>query len=834
MLIYCMKEIYLVDGSCFVYRAYHAIKGLSTSSGLPTNAVYGFTRMLMKLLKKRNIQYMLIAFDSPHPTKRHKLYEEYKITRPETPKDLPIQIEYIKRIVDALGVKRLEIPGYEADDIIATAVDHLVKRQNKTLTLFKQPTEDLKIFIVSLDKDMFQLVSDGVFIYDPFSDTLFDKKKVKQKFGVNPERFVDYMALIGDSIDNIPGVKGVGEKVAIELLEKYGSVENIIKALPYLKPERLTKLIKNSVESLVLSKELVTLKKDAPFNLSIEELKVSQPDIFQLIQIFRQLEFRSLLKEISPDKAQAEHYEKFEGIKANRVALIFLEDKALIGINHTSYEASYDISLTELLSSDSLKILYDAKEDIKKLRKKGLEIKEPYFDLMIAGYLLNPDKGKYSFEDLAIDYCGLVMQRTPQSYLKLYETTYKLLKEKELERVYFEIEMPLIKVLAHMEEVGLKVNLAKLVELEKMISFEIEKIKGKIYNTLGYNFNINSPRQLAEVLYDKLGLKSRKKGKKARSTEMEVLQELACQHEIVQEVINYRILNKVLSGYLLPIKEHVNPKTQRLHTKWQQTSAGTGRLISAEPNLQNIPVRGYWAELLREIFCPEEGYIFLSADYSQIELRVLAHLSKDPALIKAFRDDEDIHTFTASQIFSVPTETVTEQQRRVAKTVNFGILYGMTAFGLSDTIKIPLDEAQQFIDMYFLKYPGVKRFIEETLNFARNNGYVKTLFGRIRPVANINSPNQNMRMQAERVAINASVQGSAADIIKIAMIRIYNEIEREKLDAKMILQIHDEIVLEVKESIFDKVKEIIERQMQNFDLSVPLKINISYGKTLNL
>ncbi|MCS7203399.1 MAG: DNA polymerase I [Thermodesulfovibrio sp.] len=828
-----MREIYLVDGSCFIYRAYHAIKGLSTSQGIPTNAIYGFTRMLIKLLKKRKIHYIIIAFDSPHPTKRHKVYEQYKITRPETPKDLPIQIEYIKKIVNALGIKKVEIPGYEADDIIATVVDKLTK--NFTHSLFKQsPNEDLKIFIVTLDKDVLQLISDRVFVYDPFTETVFDIKKVRQRYGVNPERFVDYMALVGDSIDNIPGVKGVGEKLAKELLEKYGSVENIIKSLPYLKPERVAKLIKEDMNSLKLSKELVLLRKDAPFDFSLEDLKVRNTDKAQLIQIFRELEFRSLLKEISPNEAKVEQYEKFEGNRADKVALIFLEEKALIGINNKNYESFYNNSLIELLNSDSLKILYDAKEDIKKLRKKGLEIREPYFDLMVAAYLLNPDKGKYSLEDLTIEYFGKIKPRVPQTYIELYEIIYNLLKEKEIEKVYFKIEMPLIKVLAHMEEAGIKVNLSKLFELEKLLSFEIEKIKEKIYKLAGLTFNINSPKQLAEVLYDKIGLKSKKRGKKSRSTEMEVLEELSNQHDIVREIINYRILNKVFTGYLLPLKDYINPETQRVHAKWHQTVAGTGRVISIEPNLQNIPIKGYWAELLREVFSTKEGYVFLSADYSQIELRILAHLSKDPTLIRAFKANEDIHSFTASQIFSVPVESVTEEQRRVAKTVNFGVIYGMSAFGLSEAIKIPLEAAQEFIDMYFLRYPMVKKFIEETLDFARKNSYVKTLYGRIRPIVNIDSPNQNIRIQAERVAINTVVQGSAADIIKIAMIRIYNEIKKENLDAEIILQIHDEIVLEVREEILDKVKKIVTEKMQNFDLSVPLKINISYGKTLNL
>lgn len=778
MVFYNMHEIYLLDGSCFVYRAYHAIKGLRTSTGIPTNAVYGFTRTLLKILKEKSIQYLLIAFDSPHPTKRHIAYEQYKITRPETPKDLPQQIDYIKKIIDALGIFRIEIPGYEADDIIATVAYAL------------QPSE---CYIVSLDKDMLQIVSDRIKIYDPLNDLIIDRQFIIKKYGVTPEKLTDFMALVGDNIDNIPGIKGIGEKSASQLLRRYDSLENILKNLDIIKPQRLSELIKQNLESLKLSKELVTLTLDVPLKITHEELKIKKPDRDKLLQIFKELEFSSLLKEILP-------------------------------------EGKVEINSKKIVSLNSLKIVYNAKE----LLKKSEKLSPPYFDLMIAAYLLNPNKGKYDFNELVGEYLENHDNAGSDLMVALYEKLRKELAEKELEKLYFDIEMPLIEVLYHMEESGIKVDVNRLRELTKQIYLEIDRIKEKIYSLAGAPFNINSPKQLAEILYDKLGLKTRKKGKKSRSTEMEVLEELSLQHEIAQEIINYRILNKLLTGYLLPLKSYINPKTGRIHTKWSQTVAGTGRIISSEPNLQNIPVKGHWAELLRNVFVPEDDFLFLSADYSQIELRLLAHLSEDPALIKAFMEGKDIHTKAASEIFSVPEERVTEEQRRIAKTVNFGISYGISPFGLSESIKIPYEKAQELIDLYFLRYPGVKKFIDETLSFARQNGYVRTLFGRIRPVPDINSPNQFLRMQAERIAVNARVQGTAADIIKIAMIRIYEKIKKEGLNARIILQIHDEIVLEVEQKEAEVLSNIVHKEMKDFSLTVPLEVNIFTGRNLNL
>ncbi len=831
-----MNEVYLLDGSCFVYRAYHAIKGLSTSKGIPTNAIYGFTRMLLKLIKERNSQYMLIAFDSPHPTKRHMVYEEYKITRPETPRDLPIQLNYIREIIDALKIKKTEIPGYEADDIIAT------------LALSLQFSN---CYIVTLDKDMLQLVSDRIKIYDPFNDLIIDRDFVLKKYGIPPEKLIDFMALVGDSIDNIPGVKGVGEKSASELLKRYGSIEEILKNLQIIKPPRLANLIRENIHSLRLSKELVTLKTDVPIKFELAELKINSPDNNRLAEIFRELEFTSLLKEVLSGQ-EVEEGQTFFPIKdellsikevksQEKFAILHMDPNFIIGINGSLYKlGSEDNQLRNFLNSEAVKIVLNGKELFKKLISSGLSIKPPYFDLMISAYLINPNKGKYEFKDLILEYLGRIyddsigLDHTFKFIFELYEKVRTELRAKELEEVYFNIEMPLIEVLTQMELAGIKVNINKLEELTKQITFEVDKIRSKIYFLAGNEFNINSPKQLAEILYDKLGLKSRKRGKKSRSTEMEVLEELSFQHELPQEVINYRILNKLLTGYLQPLKDYIKDDTKRIHAKWSQTVAGTGRIVSSEPNLQNIPVKGQWAELLREVFIPEECYSFLSADYSQIELRILAHLSEDPSLIKAFKEGRDIHKATASEIFSIKEDEVTEEHRRIAKTVNFGISYGISPFGLSESIKIPYEKAQEFIDLYFLRYPKVKKFIENTIDFAKQNGYVRTLFGRIRPVPDINSPNQFLRQQAERIAVNSVVQGTAADIIKIAMIRIYERIKKDSLKARIILQIHDEIVLEVIKEQAKKLSELVKEEMTAFNLTIPLDVNIYIGESLNI
>lgn len=834
-----MKEIYLIDGSCFIYRAYHAIKPLSSSKGIPTNAIYGFTRMLLKLLREKNVQYMLIAFDSPYPTKRHSVYEEYKITRPETPKDLPIQIEYIKSIVDALGIMKLEIPGYEADDIIATAVSQLSNKKSSESELF---------YIVTLDKDMLQIVSENMKIYDPFNNLIIDRDSILKKYGIQPDKLTDFMALVGDSIDNIPGIKGIGEKTAAELLKRYGSIDNILKSLEILKPSKVAEIIRKNKDLLILSRELVILKTDAPIDIDINQLKIKDSDIEMLKKIFAELEFSSLLKEIVFENGKTNDSDAKNEKKEKLLHTIFERgmfsiklsmSKAFIGIDKYFSEFEYlDKKLNSLLSSKLLKILHNAKDVLKKLKTFGLNISIPYFDLMIAAYLINPNRGKYEFSEICLEYLGILNQSNeyiePTLMFQIYEKMIQQLKEKELEKVYFDIEMPLVEVLFEMEEAGIKVNPEKLDSLTKLISIEIDIIKENIFKLSGGEFNINSPKQLAEILYDKLGLKTKKRGKKARSTEMEVLEELSFQHELPKELINYRILNKLLTSYLIPLKSFINPQTGRIHAKWSQTVAGTGRIVSSEPNLQNIPIKGQWAEYLREIFIPEKGYLFLSADYSQIELRLLAHLSGDNALIEAFKKGKDIHRATASEIFSLPEEEVTEEQRRVAKTVNFGISYGISPFGLSESVKIPYEKAEELIELYFLRYPKVREFIDNTIYFAREHGYVKTLFGRIRPLPEIKSTNTFLRTQAERIAVNATVQGTAADIIKVAMIKIHKRIRKEKLNAKPILQIHDEIVLEVNSVDADRLKEIVISEMKSFNLKVPLEVNIYTGESLNL
>ncbi len=837
-----MQEIYLVDGSCFIYRAYYAIRHLSTLKGIPTNAIYGFTRMLLKLLRDRKVQYMLIAFDSPHPTKRHRIYEEYKITRPETPEDLPLQIGYIKEIVDCCGISRSEIAGYEADDIIATLASNLEK---------ESALGNLFVNIVTLDKDMYQLISDRIKIYDPFNDLTVDKDYILKKFGITPDMLTDFMALVGDNIDNVPGVKGIGEKTASELLRRYGSIENILKNLEILKPARVAKLIKENIDFLGLSKKLVQLDKNAPIEIKIEELKIKGIDKDKIVKIFNELEFHSLLKDIlQEDKEEVEiqsspitqNKEEFlkQIEKKGFFGVQIEKDLIWLGVDNLVLSLPLKEPLVKnLMESNLTKIFHNAKESMKILKREDIKISTPYFDTMIAAYLLNPNKGKYHLSDLALEYFGnLYTNQSSQSDLllmiEIYQKLCRDIKQMELEDVYFKIELPIVEVITEMEEAGIRINVSKLEALNKLITSEIGKLKSQIYSIAGFEFNINSPKQLAEVLYDKLGLKTRKRGKKARSTEMDVLEELRSQHELPEHIINYRGLNKLLTSYLIPLRNYINLHTGRIHATWSQTVAGTGRIVSSDPNLQNIPVKGHWSQYLREVFIPEDGCVFLSADYSQIELRILAHLSEDKNLIQAFKKGKDIHTATASELFSVSEEEVTDEQRRVAKTVNFGISYGISPFGLSESIKIPYEKAEEIIEIYFLRYPGIRTFIEKAKAFAREKGYVRTLFGRIRPIPEIMSSNLFLRSQAERMAVNAVVQGTAADIIKMAMVKIHKKLKEEGLSSRIILQIHDEIVLEIDKKELEKVKEIVSYEMKDFPLKVPLEVNIYTGESLNL
>ena len=871
------EKLYLVDGNSYIYRAYHAIKGLRSSKGFPTNAIYGFTNTLLKILRERRPDAIAVSFDSPLPTKRHRVYEEYKAQRPETPDDLTLQMPHIRRVIDALRIKTYEIPGYEADDVIATLA-------------VKAASQGLDVYIVTGDKDMLQVLDGRVRIYDPVNNRIVGREYVVERFGVPPERIPEIMALTGDSIDNIPGVKGIGEKTASELL-KANTLEEILRKPALIEKERIRRLIEENRGSILMSLDLSRVDTGVPLELDIEECRLREPDWEELLDIFREFEFTTLVKMI-PAARVTGRYETVLDLERLRELLLQVKGSLAIDIipsgvhrgagptgiafsfeKVTGYyiplghhylgapkqldaEAVFQVLKPHLEDGSIDKAGHDMKAHILRLRKAAVDLEGRLYDTMVASYLLNPNRSNHSLEETCLEHLSLrkkafkevmanrasfaeVDVEEAAEYagtntavvLKLKEILFRKLGEDGLEPVYFEIEMPLIRVLAEMEEIGIKVDVSLLDELSKELERELSSLKERIYRLAGREFNINSPKQLSTVLFQTLGLKPSKRTKTGYSTEVGVLEELAREHELPREILNWRMLSKLKSTYVDVLPRLIDPETGRLHTTFNQTVTATGRLSSSDPNLQNIPVRGEWGERIRRAFVAEEGFHFLSADYSQIELRILAHLSKDEGLIDAFTRDLDIHTRTAAELFGVSEDAVTPEMRRVAKTVNFGVIYGISAFGLSEALGIPREDAGLYIEQYFEKHPGVRRYMEQTVEEASRLGHVRTLFGRKREIPELKAGNSQRRALGERLAMNTPVQGSAADIIKMAMIGIHREIKARGLKSRMLLQVHDELVFEVAEDELATAGELIKRQMEGAaSLEVPIRVEMGYGK----
>ncbi|MCX7912977.1 MAG: DNA polymerase I [Thermodesulfovibrionales bacterium] len=897
-----MTNLYLIDGNSYFYRAYHALKGLTNSKGFPTNAIYIFTNMLFKILREKKPERIAIAFDTPAPTERHILYEDYKATRPQMPDDLAVQIPYIKDIIKALKIPTFEVPGYEADDIISTIAK-------------KAEAEGLQVFIVSGDKDMMQIVGENIFLYDPMKDLLIDKSEVLKKFGVPPEDIPNIMALAGDSIDNIPGVKGIGEKLAKKILKEAGSIEALIENPDLIKNERIKRLIVDNLEVIKLSKELSTINYEVPLDFRIEDLTVKEPDWKELFKLFVELQFNSLL-DLIPSKghltrgsyhliSDKEMLLNFIGKPLMTQQTLFdleienIKREKLSHIYHKLSEIAFDVEssgrdplsdyvvgislckqkgtayyvpirhlnsknvnealliLKDIFEDRSIsKIGHNLKFDILMLKQEGIEVAGILYDTMVASYLLNPNKQIHSLEEVAAEY----LQHKKKSFKELLgkcksfeevplqeaidyaaedaELTFELkeilferLKEEGLEKLYFELEMPLIKVLAEMQRNGIMVDLKLIETLSKEIERELDSLQRKIYSLAGEQFNINSTQQLRKILFDKLKLKTGKKTKTGYSTSIDVLEELAKSHELPAEILNYRTLYKFKTTYLDILPKLVNKETGRIHTTFNQTVTATGRLSSSEPNLQNIPVKGFWGNRIREIFIAPEGSQLLSADYSQIELRILAHMSKDETLLDAFSKGIDIHSRTAAEIFNIPLESVSTEHRRIAKTINFGIIYGISPFGLSEALSITTQEANRLIEGYFKRHSAVKEYIDRTLQEAREKGFVTTLLGRKRQIPAINSDNAILRQQAERMAINTPIQGTAADLIKKAMISIHDSLKSKSYKTKMILQIHDELLFEVPETELESLKIIVKEKMESaLKLDVPLMVDLRIGK----
>ncbi len=872
-------NLYLIDGNSYVYRAFYAIKGLTNSKGFPTNAVYGFTNMLLKIIREKQPDGIVVSFDSPVPTERHRLFEAYKAHRPETPDDLARQLPHIRRVISALNIKIFEVPGYEADDLLCT----IAKRAAR---------EGANVYIVTADKDMLQVVGERIRIYDPMKDRVLDEGYVKERFGVAPARIPEFMALTGDAVDNIPGVKGIGEKTAKELLSEFKDLDELLSHPERIKKERLRTMIAESADLVRISKTLATIETSVPIEVDIREFAVREPDWPSLLSIFREFEFGSLMKLIPSAKSERQ-YESVLSAKRLRellasissafafdveatgrdplrdsiVGLAISKEKGrayYIPLSHSYPGAPAQIDRAEAIriasglleNPDIPKVGHNLKYDIAMLRKEGVSVKGVLYDTMLASYLINPNKPDHSLEDAAFEYLSYRKKTFTEvlgkratfadvpvgeaaSYaaedaalsLELRDILFKRLEEEGIERVYFDIEMPLINVLIDMEGAGFKVDVDKLNDMSEELSRQLDAIQRRIYFLAGEEFNINSPKQLSRVLFHTLGLKPGRRTKTGFSTELSVLEDLAETHDLPQEILNYRSLSKLKSTYTDVLPGLINPETGRIHTSFNQTATATGRLSSSEPNLQNIPVRGEWGRRIREAFIAEEGNIILSADYSQIELRILAHLSKDDGLIDAFMSEVDIHTRTAAEIFGVTVDRVTPDMRRVAKTVNFGIVYGITPFGLSEALNISREDARKYIENYFGKHTGVKIYIEQTVKDARERGYVTTMFSRKRPVPEINSQNSNTRILGERLAVNSPIQGAAADIIKVAMINIWNTFRAEDVRARMILQVHDELVFELPGDELGVIKGIVMEGMEGaVKLSVPLKVEIGYGR----
>lgn len=869
------KRVLLIDGHSLANRAYYALPPLSTAGGTPTNAVYGFLTMVLKFLKERNCKYALCAFDYPAPTFRHAKFDKYKATRKPAPPDFKVQIPLIKKVLNALRIKSFEIEGYEADDIIGTAASKLSE-------------QGFSVMILSGDRDCLQLVNEKITVVIPVqgirSVMEFDREKVKQEIGVFPEQIPDYKGLAGDHSDNIPGVKGVGEKTAVALLDKFGSVEGIYANLENVEPERLRGLLQSSRDDAFLSRELAVIHTGVPLQVDPDELYWRGPDMEEAPKILRELEFSSLIPKLIPEMPRATvsqtadlpHVEHIRDIRGLEEALkACLESGAIslcadhghvglirlwpskIGISsgsrHFVINGAFEGDREEALAHYLGKALGDPK-----ITKLGHDLKWVFalsslfrfrvdghvFDECIAQYLLDPTRSSYPAEDAVRRFGGIEL---PESYwtmtegpalmafgvFKAYPGLKAELSGSGLLKLAEEVEFPLIQVLADMEVTGVKVDLEKAKELSWRFAEEMAMIEANIWQMAGEKFNLGSPKQLAHVLFDRLGLKPVKKTKTGYSTDAEVLEALAEENDLPAKILEYRQYAKLKSTYLDGLESQVNPITGRVHTTFNQTGTATGRLSSSEPNLQNIPARSDLGKLIRQVFVAGEDKLFLASDYSQIELRIMAHMSGDPGLIGAFKRGEDIHARTAAEMFGVKLQDVTSELRSRAKAVNFGIIYGISDFGLARNTGVKREEARKFIEAYFTRYPKVKEYMDSMVAKAREVGYVTTIMGRRRPIPDISSRVFSKRSFAERTAINSPIQGSAADIIKIAMVRIFNRLKREGLSSKIVLQIHDELVFEILPSEEEYLKQLVRHEMENvMSLEVPLVVDIAVGGSL--
>jgi DNA polymerase-1 len=885
------EEIYIIDGSSYIYRAYHAIAPLSNSKGEPTHAVLGFINMVKRLIREKSPDYLAIAFDSRGPVFRHRLYDKYKANRPSMPEDLSVQIPYIKQFVAAANLTTLEEEDVEADDIIASVVKRFTALGHR-------------VVIVSGDKDLLQLISADVVMWDPMKDKIMDENAVMEKYGVPPEQLLDLFALIGDSSDNVPGVPGVGQKTAEKLISDFASLDGLYAHVDELKKSKMKEKIIEYRDQAYLSRELINLKSDVAVPEQLDSYVLQQGNDEQLGEIYTRLEFANLLKGIDTstgvptdgfvivrDRAQLAELvstlqdaevlvvdtettslnarkARLVGIslcctleKAWYVPIGHLDDTGNLAPGQLDMQEVRDTLLPFLLSAISTKIAHNLKYDYTVIRQQwGIELGGPLADTLIAAYLIENegrslkldalclqrglkmtsfeevvqgDKREDCFAYVDIEKAGMYSCEDVYGTLLLWREFHPVLGERDLMQLFQQVEMPIVTILAEMETAGICIDPAVLADLSLEFTGKLKILEEQIYALAGHAFNINSSQQLAQILFEEQGLPHGRKTKTGYSTDVKVLEKLSHKHELPALILRYRTLAKLLSTYVDRLTQLQDPTTGRIHSSFNQAVTATGRLSSSDPNLQNIPIRTEEGNRIRAAFVPGDGLVFLSADYSQIDLRVLAHYSQDKALLSAFRSGEDIHARTAAEIFGISPMLITSEMRRVAKSINFGIVYGMSSFGLASQLDIDRKEAQRFIDRYFRLYTGVQKFMTDIVVLAREKGYVTTLLGRRRSFPEINAKDRTRREFAERMAINTPIQGTAADIIKLAMIECSNVLKAKGLAAKMLLQIHDELVFELPEAELEKTRPIIQTAMEHaLALDVPLIANFSVGKNL--
>ena len=892
-----MSRLILVDGNSIMNRAFYGIMGskmLTTSDGTYTNAVYGFLSILFKIEEDLNPDYIAVAFDLKGPTERHKMYEGYKANRHGMPDELAQQMPIIKDVLKAMNIKIIEKQGYEGDDILGT--------------LSKEAEEQgIDVTILSGDRDTFQLTSDKVTVRIPRTkmgkteNEDYDRTRVLEEYGIEPKELIEVKGLMGDTSDNIPGIPGVGEKTALNLIRHYKTIDNLYKevetneSLIDVKGKLKEKILENK-ELAYLSRKLGEINRQAPIETSVEELKKQEWNNQEVYNLFKYLRFNRYIDRFNMENSNAgqtpneQLFEKeavnelekikeiIEKAKKENELIYYIETDELetkdtiinkkiksISIYDKELKKAYYILLEEdkiqlfkeiFEDNNVKKIGYKQKIDYILLREKEINVSNFYYDIELAAYILNPTESKYNLEKLAIDYLKLDINEYNKKEEKqinlfeaqenkteneiekncmyvytiynVYEKTMEKLKETNQLDLFNNIEMPLVKVLADMQYIGIYVDKNELIGIGTKLKSEIEKLTGEIYKLAGEEFNINSTKQLGIILFEKMKLPVVKKTKSGYSTDVEVLEKLKNENEIVSKILDYRQLVKLNSTYVEGLIPYINDKDNRIHSYFHQTVTATGRISSTEPNLQNIPTRFDLGKQIRKVFKPKEGYVFVDADYSQIELRVLAHIADDEHMIEAFNNNEDIHRQTASKVFDIPMEEVTSKQRSDAKAVNFGIVYGISDFGLGEQLGISRKQAKLYIEQYLDKYQKIKEFMENIKESAKKEGYVETLFNRRRYIPEMNSNNYMVRQFGARVAMNTPIQGTAADIMKIAMIKLFNELKERKLESNILLQIHDELLLEVKKEEKDKVEKLLKDSMEGaMQLKVPLKVELS-------